>query len=144
MAPRAPRDYFVIMPFGKGTRAARWRTRFQRIIKAAVDQYERGRLRSRRYVCQSMSMQKKSGSIPDALARRLFTADIVIADLTTANANVLYELGVRHTRRSGTILIAERGSPKPFDLRTEQIISYDPRDPTQAIHEMNMRRVGRL
>ena len=47
----------------------------------------------------------------------LLDADLVIADLSTSNANALYELGVRHALRpSTTIVIAEKQFKFPFDI----------------------------
>ncbi len=49
-----------------------------------------------------------TGSIESIMYRWIFEADIVIADLSTLNANVFYELGVRHAQRPNTtIIIAE-------------------------------------
>jgi hypothetical protein len=44
-------------------------------------------------------------------------SDIMIADLTVHNANVLYELGIRHTARRGlTILLSDVQYKLPYDL----------------------------
>jgi len=43
--------------------------------------------------------------------------DYAVADLTTANANVFYELGVRHAVRPwSTVLLFAEGSRLPFDV----------------------------
>ena len=57
----------------------------------------------------------------------LFTSDIVLAILTDFNPNVMYELGVRHSIGSGTIMAIERGTYKkfPFDLAHFGFIEYD-------------------
>src|SRR5262249_8714957 len=47
----------------------------------------------------------------------LLGADVVIADLSTSNANAIYELGVRHALRPHTtIVIAEKNFKFPFDI----------------------------
>ena len=61
----------------------------------------------------------KTGSITDEIIRNLDTADLVIADCTNKNGNVFYELGIRHCRRIGTILIAQDRNDFPFDLHGE-------------------------
>jgi hypothetical protein len=136
MTRRSPRDCLVIMPFGQGAEAKRWQARYKRIIESAVKGYTRGGQRRPHFRCYRMDTQIQPGSIPDALALQLMTADIVIADLTDANPNVFYELGMRHASRSGTILIAKDASKKPFDVRTELIIPYDIRNPTEAIRNI--------
>src|SRR5260221_5971621 len=47
----------------------------------------------------------------------LLGADVVVADLSTSNANAIYELGVRHALRPNTtIVIAERNFKFPSDI----------------------------
>ena len=49
-----------------------------------------------------------TGSIDSIMYRWIYHADIVIADLSTLNANVFYELGVRHVQKPNTtVIIAE-------------------------------------
>jgi hypothetical protein len=56
----------------------------------------------------------------------LLQADLVIADLSTSNANALYELGVRHALRPHTtIVMAEKGFSFPFDLNHLSILRYE-------------------
>jgi hypothetical protein len=49
--------------------------------------------------------------------------DIVIADLTGANPNVMYELGLRHTRNALTVQIGEYGR-LPFDITVIRTIQF--------------------
>lgn len=66
-----------------------------------------------------------SGSIDLQMYRELLQADVVIADLSTANPNALYELGVRHALRPyTTIVISEDKLIYPFDLNHILITSY--------------------
>jgi hypothetical protein len=56
----------------------------------------------------------------------LLTADVVIADLSTANVNTIYELGMCHALRPrGTIVVAENGFRFPFDVSHMKIRSYE-------------------
>lgn len=57
------------------------------------------------------------GEIPEQIFELLRDADVVIADLTNGNANVMYELGLRHTRDKITIQIGEN-ERLPFDINT--------------------------
>jgi tetratricopeptide (TPR) repeat protein len=55
----------------------------------------------------------------------IFTADVVIADLSTANVTACYELGVRHVLRPHiTIIIAEDQFVYPFDVNSSAILRY--------------------
>jgi MAP3K TRAFs-binding domain len=57
---------------------------------------------------------------------RLILCDYAVADLTTANANVFYELGVRHAvrPRSTVLIYAESGGRLPFDLSPMRAMPY--------------------
>jgi hypothetical protein len=51
--------------------------------------------------------------------------DLVIADITFGNPNVYYELGIRQALSPrGTLLVAHRGTFRPFDVRNETIEEY--------------------
>jgi len=52
-------------------------------------------------------------------------ADLIVADLTTNNPNVFYELGLCHALRRPTILLAQSINDVPFDLRSYKIHIYD-------------------
>jgi hypothetical protein len=65
----------------------------------------------------------RAGEITGQIFRRLHDDDIVIADLTDANANVMYELGLRHTRDKLTVQIGEFGR-LPFDISTIRTIQF--------------------
>jgi tetratricopeptide (TPR) repeat protein len=57
---------------------------------------------------------------------RLILCEYAVADLTTANANVFYELGVRHAVRPGSTLLifAEGGGQLPFDVAPLRAMPY--------------------
>ncbi|MGP0103170.1 MAG: hypothetical protein ACLPUT_16310 [Solirubrobacteraceae bacterium] len=65
----------------------------------------------------------QAGEINEQVFRRLRDDDVVIADLTGANANVMYELGLRHTRGKLTVQIGEYGR-LPFDINTIRTIQF--------------------
>ena len=50
--------------------------------------------------------------------------DIVIADLTGANPNVYYELGVAHTMKKPVILLTQDIEGLPFDIKSYRVIQY--------------------
>ncbi|MYS23601.1 hypothetical protein GA0115240_15425 [Streptomyces sp. DvalAA-14] len=64
-----------------------------------------------------------SGEITEQICRHLLQDDIVIADLTGGNANVTYELGIRHLTGKPIIHIGEHGQ-LPFDLSQIRTIMF--------------------
>jgi hypothetical protein len=68
-----------------------------------------------------------SGSIHEDMFLELADAEIVIADISLHNANVFYELGIRHAiRRKTTILIKTKvdGNDSAFDISGYRYVSY--------------------
>jgi len=115
---------FVVMGFGKKTDFETGRTldldkTYFNIIKPAV--LEAG------LKCIRADEIVQSGLIDVPMYQQLLNADVTIADLSTANRNAFYELGVRHALRPRTtIVIAEDGikPPFPFDLNHVAIRQY--------------------
>jgi hypothetical protein len=69
--------------------------------------------------------ERAGGVIHKPMFERLVLCDYAVADLTTANANVFYELGVRHAvRPHATVLVASKGSRLPFDLALDRTVQY--------------------
>ncbi|WP_030886905.1 hypothetical protein [Streptomyces sp. NRRL S-1868] len=65
----------------------------------------------------------ESGDINEQVIRHVLLDDIVIADVSGGNPNVMYELGVRHVRRKATIHIGEHGR-LPFDISPIRTIQF--------------------
>lgn len=65
----------------------------------------------------------RSGDIHEQIYRNLRDSHIVIADLTGANPNVMYELGLRHTTGKLTFQIGEK-ERLPFDVSTIRTILF--------------------
>lgn len=66
--------------------------------------------------------------------RELVTADIVIADISIHNANVFYELGIRHgLRPNATFLLRADVDKVPFDLQTDRYLKYPAARPEEAL-----------
>ena len=51
-------------------------------------------------------------------------SDLIVADLTGANPNVYYELGIAHALNKPVVLLSQEIDEIPFDLRSYRIISY--------------------
>lgn len=67
-----------------------------------------------------------TGLLDQAMFNLLLDADAVVADLSTSNANAIYELGVRHALRPNTtIVVAESDFTFPFDISQMSILRYE-------------------
>lgn len=72
--------------------------------------------------------KNKTGVIDQLMYEWILKADIVIADISTLNANVIYELGVRHALKPySTIIISEKKLMEdlPFDIDHTIIHQYE-------------------
>ncbi|MCW3080331.1 TRAFs-binding domain-containing protein [Segetibacter sp.] len=114
---------FVIMGFGEKTDLATSRIldldkTYRIIIKKAVEEAGLECIRADDII--------HSGIIDKPMYELLFAADVVVADLSTSNANAIYELGVRHALRPcTTIVIAEKQFKFPFDIGHLLIRPYE-------------------
>src|SRR2546423_12316911 len=93
---------FVIMPIGSDEAYRIYLNRYENLIKPAIEGVLQGDLRV--FDAIRADFISRTGSINHMVLRHLYEADVVIADLTDLNPNVLYELGVRNALRHGTIL----------------------------------------
>lgn len=70
------------------------------------------------------------------------SADLVIADFSRLNANVLFEAGVRTSVNKPLLVIAEEGTTLPFDTAGINTFFYDPRLQPWALGQMVTELVG--
>ena len=76
----------------------------------------------------------EQGNIREDMFRLLVAADLVIADVSIHNANVFYELGIRHgLRPNATFMLRANIHEFPFDLRTDRYLSYDQANPAARV-----------
>lgn len=64
------------------------------------------------------------GSINTQIINRIVNDDLVIANLTENNPNVMYELCLRHVTAKPIIHICEIGTTLPFDIKDNRTIFY--------------------
>src|SRR6202040_2665547 len=65
------------------------------------------------------------GKITEQMFSSLLNEDICIAILTFHNPNVFYELAIAQSAARPTIILIERGTTVPFDVRDLRAIVYD-------------------
>jgi tetratricopeptide (TPR) repeat protein len=79
----------------------------------------------------------EAGNIRVDMFRRLLTADLVVADLSIHNANVFYELGIRHALRDrATFMLRCDADRFPFDLQTDRYFVYQKDDPAASLEAL--------
>jgi hypothetical protein len=69
------------------------------------------------------------GVITDQIIQHLAEDRLVVADITSANANVLYELAIRHATSRPVITLVEAGDRIPFDVAAFRAIAIDSTTP---------------
>jgi hypothetical protein len=106
------------MPFGRNDIESRqFMGVYQSILKPAAE--------SAGYLVHRADIGQMPGNITADIINDLATADMVIADLTRGNANVFFELGIRHVlRKSGTVHVVDRESEIPFDVKQYRVVQY--------------------
>jgi hypothetical protein len=70
-----------------------------------------------------------TGKIIDQIWTGINSAKVLIAELTSRNPNVFYELGLAHALRKPVVLICSNEEDVPFDLKHIRVIYYDLYDP---------------
>ncbi|MEP1698308.1 MAG: metallophosphoesterase [Paracoccaceae bacterium] len=140
-------EIFVIMPFGEKSIISDdqivtldFDLVYQKLISPACSQANRSFSR--------IDEIQGSSSISTDIIQQLFSAEIVIADVTGANSNVFYELGVRQSlTERPSILISSDKTYVPFDIQDQQILFYDPVDLNASVahlSEIILANVGRV
>lgn len=114
---------FVLMPFGRKPTSAGAEIDFDAVynnlIAPAIKEAELEPIRA--------DNETVGGIIHKPMYERLILCEYAIADLTTANANVFYELGLRHAARprSTVLMFSKDGKQLPFDVGPLRAIPYD-------------------
>jgi hypothetical protein len=70
-----------------------------------------------------------TGKIIDQIWSGITSAKVLIAELTTRNPNVFYELGLAHALKKPVVLVSSNEQDVPFDLKHIRVIYYDKDDP---------------
>ena len=70
-----------------------------------------------------------TGKIIDQIWSGINTAKVLVAELTSRNPNVFYELGLAHALKKPVVLVSSNEDDVPFDLHHIRVIYYDVNDP---------------
>ncbi len=112
---------FVLMPFGSKTipsgATVDFDAVYEQLIRPAVAAAGLEPLRA--------DEELAGGVIHKPMYERLLLCDFAVADLTGANANVFYELGLRHAvRPCTTVLLSAESGRLPFDVGPLRTLPY--------------------
>lgn len=112
---------FVLMPFGKKTDAIGRTIDFDAIYRELIaPSVEAAGLEVIR-----ADEEQMGGTIHKPMYERLMLCEYAIADVTGANPNVYYELGIRHALRpSSTVIIFAEKTVLPFDIAFLRGVPY--------------------
>jgi hypothetical protein len=114
---------FVLMPFGRkpgpGGALIDFDAVYRSLVLPAIEGAGLEPLRA--------DEELAGGIIHKPMFERLILCEYAVADLTTANPNVFYELGLRHAVRPATtvLLFAQDGGRLPFDVAPLRALPYD-------------------
>jgi len=108
---------FVIIGYGIKTDFANGRDinldkTYNNIIKPVFEELD--------IECFRSSDLKQTGVIDVKMYEHIYKADFVVADISTLNANAIYELGIRHALRPNTTIVISED-----DLLKEKRIPFD-------------------
>jgi O-acetyl-ADP-ribose deacetylase (regulator of RNase III) len=134
---------FVIMPFGEKDEHGKlidFDAVYRLIIKPAVESLAQERIRIRCLRCDEV---EKAGLIHERMINFILDAEVAVVDISTANPNVYYELGVRHALRDRvTVLIRREGTRNPFNIAGMNTIDYDDSDADKIAQAQSL--IGRF
>jgi len=103
---------FVVMQFG-----GEFDDVYQDVVKEVCKSYEVNVLRA--------DEVSGPGLIIGDIVRELAASQLVIADITPINANVYFEVGYALALAKPTILLAQKGTPLPFDVAGFRVLFYE-------------------
>jgi nucleoside 2-deoxyribosyltransferase len=103
---------FVLMPFKKSLN--------KRYVKVIAPVVRNAGMRVERVDKQSFHRQ----GITEKIVQQIEAADILIADVSGNNPNVLYEVGLAHAKDKLCILLTDNPEAIPFDLKNKRHIVF--------------------
>lgn len=114
---------FVISPIGE--EGSPTRERSNKVLKHII----RKALQPLDYKVERADEINLPGTINTQVVERVFGADLVVADLTERNPNVLYELAIRHAAKKPALHLIAHEEEIPFDINQIRLIKFNLADP---------------
>ena len=81
-----------------------------------------------------------TGKIIDQIWRGIHGAKVLVAELTSKNPNVFYELAIRHVMGKPTVHLIRKGDAIPFDLKDFRTINIDTEDKYELVAKLDTYR----
>ncbi len=117
--PQADKTCFIITPIGNSNSA------IYRHINGVIRSVIRPCLEKAGFTKIKAAHEiNELGSINTQVITSILDADLVVANLTGTNPNVMYELCLRHAIAKPVIHICEEGTDLPFDIKDSRTIFY--------------------
>ena len=119
MATEEKNTCFVIMPISDvdGYDPGHFTRVYEHLIKPACEQAG--------FKPDRADETPRTDVIMAGILKKLIACDIAICDLSSRNANVFYELGLRHAFNKKTVLIKDYKTPMPFDISGIRTLTYN-------------------
>jgi len=119
---------FVIMPFGKkkvGEQEVNFDFIYDEVFEPAIKATPLPEGDGLRLIPKRTDKDFFAGDISQEMFEYLEYSRFALADISGLNANVFYELGVRHhSHEAGTAVFRQAGTPVPFDINTIKAFAY--------------------
>jgi len=113
---KAKKTCFIITPIGKPTDPIR--RHINNVTKGVREAI------GNEFTVEVAHELHETGLINQQVLEKLYKCDLVIANLTKLNPNVMYELAFRHSVGRPAIMIAEKGTELPFNLHGQRMFEY--------------------
>ena len=110
---------FVIMPISDHPDydPGHFKRVYNHIFKPAIEQAG--------YIPIRADDETKSNNIVADIIKKIVESDMAICDISTRNANVLYELGIRHAYDKPVLLVKDEKTESIFDISGIRYTNYD-------------------
>lgn len=109
---------FIITPIGGSG------TPIRRKIEGIIDEVIRPVLEELGYTMEVSHKINDSGSVTNTIIKKVYESDLVIANLTDNNPNVMYEVAIRHASAKPIIHMTENIGDLPFDINDQRTIPF--------------------
>lgn len=119
MAEEKKKRCFMITPIGESGSEIRGKADgvISAVIRPIVEKFG--------YTLICPHEMAKNGSITQQIIEEILKDELVVANLTGLNPNVMYELAIRHATKKPVITISENSTKLPFDIYNERTLFYE-------------------